>query len=163
KATRRARFGLNAGALMQFPATTLLLAINTAVFVGMVVGGGSIMGFNGEITKLWGGNVGPYTLSGEYWRLVTAGFLHANLLHSVLTMLCLWNLGQLPELLFGTSVTLAVYLLTGVGGSLLSVAIHPYVNEVGASGAIFGIAGAVLSGVKFGKVPLATIQKRQIF
>lgn len=163
RASTRARRRVSAGALLQFPATTLLMGINTAVFLGMILSSGELMGFGPQTTHLWGGNDGIYTLSGEYWRLVTAGFVHLNLLHFAMNMWCLWSLGQLSERLFGSSVTLAIYLLTGVGGALLSVGVHPLHGEVGASAAIFGIAGAVLSGIKFGNVPVASIQKRQIF
>ena len=165
RATRRARVGLSAGALLQFPATTLLVAINLAVFSGMLLGGGlgSIMGFGGDLLIRWGGNFGPLTLSGDYWRLVTAGFVHGSILHFALNMWCLWSLGQLSERLFGSSITVAVYMLTGVGGALLSVGWNPGRLEVGASGAVFGIAGAILSGIKFGKVSVSSAQRRQIF
>src|SRR5262249_19780900 len=95
--------------------------------------------------------------------LVTAGFVHANPLHFAMNMWVLWSLGQLSERLFGSSVTLAIYVLTGVGGAMLSVGLHPARLEVGASAAVFGIAGAILSGIKFGNVPLASVHKRQIF
>ncbi len=163
RATSRARRGLNAGTLMGSPATSLLIAINTAVFLGMVLTGGSPMGFSPDFTLHWGANSGPYTFSGEYWRLVTAGFVHGSLIHFALNMWCLWSLGRLSERLFGSSVTLAIYVLTGVGGAMLSIGVHPLRSEVGASAAVFGIAGAVLSGIKFGNVPIASIQKRQIF
>jgi rhomboid protease GluP len=165
RATSRARSTLNAGMIREFPATTFLVAINLGVFSGMLMGGGlgSIMGFHGDLLVRWGGNFGPLTLSGDYWRLVTAGFVHGGLIHFALNMWCLWSLGQLSERLFGSSVTLAVYLLTGVGGALLSVGWNPERLSVGASGAVFGIAGAILSGIKFGKVTVGSAQKRQIF
>jgi membrane associated rhomboid family serine protease len=163
RATSRARLRLNTGALMTSPATTLLIAINTAVFLGMILSGGSPMGFSGETTLRWGANVGPYTLSGDYWRLVTAGFVHHDFLHYALNMWCLWSLGQLSERLFGSAATLAIYVLTGVGGAMLSIGVDFTRSEVGASAAIFGIAGAVLSGIKFGNVPLASIHRRQLF
>jgi membrane associated rhomboid family serine protease len=163
RASSRAHRRLSAGVLLQFPATSLLIGINTAVFIGMILSGGSLMGFSPETTLRWGGNFGPYTLSGEYWRLITAGFIHVNLLHFAMNMWCLWSLGQLSERLFGSSVTLAIYVLTGVGGAMLSIGLNPLKSEVGASAAIFGIAGAILSGIKFGNVPVASIHKRQIF
>jgi membrane associated rhomboid family serine protease len=163
KATSRARRRLNAGVLLQFPATTFLIAINTAVFLSMVLSGGSPMGFSPDLSLHWGANSGPYTFSGDYWRLITAGFVHANLLHFAMNMWCLWSLGQLSERLFGSAVTLAVYVLTGVGGAMLSIGVHPLRSEVGASAAVFGIAGAILSGIKFGNVSIASIHKRQIF
>lgn len=63
---------------------------------------------------------------------------------------------------FGSWITFAVYMLTGVSGALLSTAVHPTHLEVGASGAVFGIAGAILSGIKFGNVAVSSFQKRQI-
>jgi len=163
RASSRARRRLSFGGMLQFPATTFLIAINTAVFLGMILGSGEIMGFSPQTTLQWGSNFGPFTLSGEYWRLVTASFIHANFIHFAMNMWCLWSLGQLSERLFGSSVTLAIYVLTGVGGAMLSIGLHPMRSEVGASAAVFGIAGAILSGIKFGKVPLASIHKRQIF
>lgn len=161
-ATSRARRGLSTGTMRDYPATTVLTAINVAVFAGMVLTGGAIMGFSGQDLVRWGGNYGPLTLSGDYWRLITAGFVHGNLMHIAFNMWALWSLGQLSEKLFGSWVTAAVYLLTGVGGSLLSSFMHPERLEIGASGAVFGIAGAILSGVKFGNVSLSSWQKRSI-
>jgi hypothetical protein len=77
-------------------------------------------------------------------------------------MWCLWSLGQLSERLFGSWITFAVYMLTGVSGALLSTAVHPTHLEIGASGAVFGIAGAILSGIKFGNVAVSSFQTRQI-
>ncbi len=164
RATRRARVGLNTGTLREFPATTLLVGLNVAVFVGMVLTGGFGGGMNFSTSQAiqWGGNASPLTLSGDYWRLITAGFVHGGLLHIAFNMWCLWSLGQLSERLFGSWITFAVYILTGVGGSLLSTAVHPLQTEVGASGAIFGIAGAIISGVKFGNVSVGSGQKRAI-
>jgi rhomboid protease GluP len=163
RANSRARLRLNAGALMGSPATTLLIGINTAVFLSMLLAGGSPMGFSPDLTLHWGANSGPYTFSGDYWRLLTASFVHGSLMHFALNMWCLWSLGQLSEKLFGSAATLAIYVLTGVGGAMLSIGVHPLRSEVGASAAVFGIAGAILSGIKFGNVPIASIQKRQIF
>ena len=153
---------MNTGTMRDYPATTTLVVINLAVFVWMIATSGAIMGFNGMELVRAGGNFGPYTLSGEYWRLVTTGFVHGNLLHLVFNVWCLWSLGQLSEKLFGSWITAAVYVLTGVGGAMLSIFMHPERLEIGASGAIFGIAGAVLSGVKFGNVSLSAWQKRSI-
>jgi rhomboid protease GluP len=161
-ATSRARRGMSTGTLRDYPATTALTAINLAVFVWMVLRGGSIMSFSGPDLIRAGGNFGPLTLSGEYWRLVTTGFVHGNLLHLAFNMWCLWSLGQLSEKLFGSWITAAVYLLTGVGGAMLSIFWNPGRLEIGASGAIFGIAGAILSGIKFGNVSISSWQKRSI-
>jgi rhomboid protease GluP len=155
-ATKRARTGLATGTMRDYPATAVLIAINLTIFAAMLVTGG----FGGLNLYKWGANYGPATLSGQYWRLVTAGFIHAGFLHVAFNMWCLWSLGQLCERLFGRWQTLVIYLLTGVGGSLLSIAYDPKRLEVGASGAIFGIAGAVLAGLKFGDVSISSWQRR---
>ena len=163
RATRRARVGMNTGTLREFPATTILTGINVLVFVLMVLAsGGSFWEFSGKMMYLFGGNFGPATLTGDYWRLVTTGFVHAGLLHIGFNMWCLWSLGQLSERLFGSWITFSVYMLTDVSGALLSTAVHPTHLEIGASGAVFGIAGAILSGIKFGNVAVSSFQKRQI-
>src|SRR5215472_15568610 len=146
-ATSRARRGLSTGTLWDYPATTVLVGVNIAVLAAMILTGlgTGIFGGNNPIVS-WGANFGPLTLSGEYWRLITAGFIHGSFGHIAFNMWALWSLGQLSEKLFGSWVTAAVYLLTGVGGALLSIFVHPLHSEVGASGAIFGMAGAILSG-----------------
>jgi rhomboid protease GluP len=75
-------------------------------------------------------------------------------------MWCLWNLGSLAESLYGRWTYAAIYLICGVGGSLGSVAWHPGSPSVGASGAIFGLAGALLAAFKLGEfsVPRAALQ-----
>lgn len=162
-ATSRARRGLSTGTFRDYPATTVLLGINIAVMVGMILTGGIGGAFSGrDPISYWGANIGVLTLTGEYWRLITAGFIHAGFLHIAFNMWCLWSLGQLSEKLFGSLITIGVYLLTGVGGALLSIYVHPGRSEVGASGAIFGLVGAVLSGVKFGTVSVPSWQKRSI-
>lgn len=161
-ATSRARRGMSTGTFRDYPATTVLTGINVAVFIGMVLTGGAIMGFSGADLIRWGGNFSPASLSGQYWRWVTAGFVHGNLMHIGFNMWCLWSLGQLSEKLFGSWITAAVYVLTGVGGAMLSSFWNPARLEIGASGAIFGIAGAILSGIKFGNVSLSSWQKRSI-
>jgi membrane associated rhomboid family serine protease len=158
-ATKRARRSMSAvGTMGQFPVTTALLAINTAVFVGMLFTGG----FSVANTMRWGANVGPLTVGGEYWRLVTAGFIHGGFFHFAFNMWCLWSLGRLAERLFGRWQTFVIYVLTGVGGSLLSIAYDPMRSEVGASGAIFGIAGALLAGLKFGDLDVSPGERKAV-
>src|SRR5260370_42276985 len=71
RATSRARRGLSTGTLRDFPATTALMAINLAVFAGMLLTGGGLMGFSGQQLVKWGGNFRPLTVCGEYWVLIT--------------------------------------------------------------------------------------------
>jgi len=155
-ATSRARRGMSTGTMRDYPVTALLMAINLTVFAGMLVTGG----FGSVNSFRWGANFGPLTLGGQYWRLVTANFVHGGFLHIAFNMWCLWSLGQLCERLFGRWQTFVIYLLTGVGGSMLSIAYEPQRWEVGASGAIFGLAGALLSGLKFGNLSVSEWQRR---
>jgi len=140
--------------MRDFPATTTLLAINLAVFIARFLPGLNVVG---RFV-----NFGPLTIGGEYWRLVTAGFLHEEFFHIAFNMWCLWSLGRLSERLFGKWQTFGIYLLTGVGGSLLSIAYDPMRAELGASGAIFGIAGALLAGLKFGNLAISATERRSI-
>lgn len=153
---------MTTGTMRDYPATTALIAINLAVFAGMVLTGAGFMDFDPRASYAWGGNYGPATLSGDYWRLVTAGFVHAGLFHFAINMWCLWSLGQLSERLFGKVQTVFIYLLTGVGGALLSIAHEPRHMEVGASGAVFGLAGALLAGVKFGNLSISAAERKSV-
>ena len=98
--TGRARRVATTGTLRDYPITTALLAINLTVFVGMVATGAGFLDFNPQACLRWGGNFGPWTLNGDWWRLVTAGFVHGGLLHIAFNMWCLFSLGQLSERLF---------------------------------------------------------------
>lgn len=128
----------------------------------MLLTGGSIFDPGWDSLIRWGGNFGPYTTGGEYWRLASAAFVHGGIIHILFNMWCLYSLGPLSERLFGKWQTICIYLLTGVGGSLLSIAYDPMRLSVGASGAIFGIAGALLAGLKFGNLSISAGQKRAI-
>ncbi len=92
----------------------------------------------------WGANAGALTSGGQWWRLLTSTFEHGGLLHIALNMWCLYNLGWLAELLFGRSRFTLLYLMCGIGGSLGSICWRGNGISVGASGAIFGIAGALI-------------------
>jgi membrane associated rhomboid family serine protease len=85
------------------------------------------------------------TDGGEYYRLLTAAFLHAGLLHLATNMLTLYIVGAPLERVLRTTRYLVVYLVSALGGSLLSLALSPaYTLGVGASGAIFGLFGALV-------------------
>lgn len=162
-ASKRARRFLYTGTFRDYPVTTLLMTINISIFIAMVVTDAGFFRLNGNALLRWGGNYGPYTTSGEYWRLVTACFLHGGIIHIGMNMWCLSSLGTLSERLFGRWQTLCIYLVTGVGGSLLSIAYLPTRFSVGASGALFGIAGAILVAVKQGDVPISAGQRKAIY
>ncbi len=132
--------------------TQLFFGINVAVFVGMLLSHVSPMSPNSGDLVAWGANLGSYTLTGDWWRLVASCFVHIGIIHLGFNMWCLWSLGELAERLYGHVTFACVYLLCGIGGSLGSVLWHssPIVSA-GASGAIFGIAGAVIASIKLGE------------
>ena len=108
----------------------------------------------------FGANYGPLTLSGDWWRLFTYMFLHGSLLHIGFNMWCLWDLGKLCESLYGRWTFLFIYLITGVAGGVASIGWNPGVWSVGASGAIFGLAGALIASFYLGEFSLPQIAIR---
>jgi rhomboid protease GluP len=131
--------------------TQVIFGINAAVFLGMALSGSTFMDFPVRELVQWGANAGALTLSGEWWRLLTNIFVHGGLIHIAFNMWCLWNLGQLCESLYGRWTYAAIYLICGLGASLASATLHPYIPSVGASGAIFGLAGALIAAFKLGE------------
>lgn len=126
-------------------ATPALAAINVVVFVAMVAAGVGIMrpSIDGLIT--WGANYGPRTTGGEWWRLLTSMFVHIGVIHVAMNMIGLWQIGLLVERLLGTRGFLLAYFVSGLCGSVASVAWNPFVVSAGASGAVFGIYGVLIA------------------
>ena len=122
--------------------THILFGANVAVYLAMAIGSGTVVNFPGQ-ALFFGANYGPYTLTGQWWRLLTYMFMHGGILHIAFNMWCLWDLGALCESLYGRVTYGAIYIITGAGAGLASVAWNPGVLSVGASGAIFGLAGAL--------------------
>lgn len=133
--------------------TSALIAVNVVVFAAMTVSGVSPVEPTTQDLLNWGASYGPYELATEWWRLFTAMFVHIGFLHILLNMYCLYSLGPLAERIFGRWRFLALYLLSGVGGDVASVALHPTIVAAGASGAIFGVAGALLPVLHFRQIP----------
>jgi membrane associated rhomboid family serine protease len=138
---RRLGTGLRAGAA---PATYALIAINVAAFVAELAGGGSagsIQGAGGSVIEHAGLNA-PTVADGDWWRIVTAGFLHAGVIHIALNMFALFILGSLLEPAIGTPRFLGVYFVALLAGSCGALLLDPNETTVGASGAIFGLMSA---------------------
>ncbi len=134
------------------PPTTLLVVwilcgLNVSFFLVTVASGVAFLSPTGEQLLPWGAEFGPLVLGGQWWRLVAAMFLHFGILHLAFNMWCLLQLGGVAEFLFGRVTFLAVYLLSGLGGGVLSLLVHPTIVSAGASGAIFGVAGATVAFV----------------
>jgi len=134
--------------------TQVIFGVNIAVFLATALASGSAMNISGEVSVHFGANYGKYTLSGEWWRLLTYMFLHGGAMHIFFNMWCLWDLGQLCESLYGRWTFAAIYLITGVAGGLASIGWNPGVLSVGASGAIFGLAGALIASFYLGEFSL---------
>ena len=117
----------------------------------MALASKSPMDFPGQIEVHFGANFGPYTLSGDWWRLFTYMFLHGGLMHIFFNMWCLWDLGALCESLYGRWTFGAIYVITGIAAGLASIGWNPSVLSVGASGAIFGLAGALIASFYLGE------------
>jgi rhomboid protease GluP len=123
-----------------------LLAVNVLVFVAMIVyGWAAYSDLNGtenmRVLIAFGAKVNQLVAAGEVWRLFTAMFLHIGVLHLLFNLYALNALGPLVEGYFGHLRFGAIYLVGGLFGSLASYAFSPY-PSAGASGAIFGLAGA---------------------
>src|SRR5258708_17824636 len=137
--------------------TQILLGANVMVFIATVLASGPSLDIPGQVRVHFGANFGPFTLSGQWWRLLTYMFLHGDLMHIAFNMWCLWDLGALCESLYGRSTFAAIYLITGIAAGLASVAWNPGVLSVGASGAIFGLAGALIASFALGEFSLPRV------
>jgi rhomboid protease GluP len=142
--------------------TVILVAINIVVYVVMVARG--VSPWWPEMNQLipWGVNYAPLTLADQPWRILTCNYVHVGLLHLALNMWCLWNLGHLAERIFGRWTFLATYTLCGIAGSLATLWWHPLGASAGASGAIFGLAGALITAIYLGKLPYSHAALRSL-
>ena len=136
-----------------FPVTIALIAASVLVFVVMVFRGVSVISPTSREAIAFGADFGPLTLNGQWWRLFTSMFVHFGFIHLGLNMWCLWNLGRAAEQLLGRFSYSLAYIASGIFGSIASVYWHPQSVGAGASGAIFGMAGVLVSFVSLKKTP----------
>lgn len=126
-------------------ATYVLIGLNVLAFIaGEATGGGLIQGAGGTIIADGALSNSSIAIGGEYWRLVTSGFLHAGLLHLAFNMYFLWFLGRLLEPAIGKVRFLAIYFTSLLCGSFGVLLTAPAGVTVGASGAVFGLMGAAV-------------------
>ena len=135
------------------PVTVAIVGLNVLVFALMVLSGVSPLEPRSAQLLRFGADFGPLTLGGEPWRVLTSNYVHIGLFHIFFNMWCLWNLGRLAERILGPWTYLLTYTVCGIAGSLASLWIHPIVIGAGASGAIFGLAGALITALYLGKLP----------
>lgn len=139
--------------------TYVLLVMNLLMFVFLEINGGST---NVETLITLGAKYNPSMIAGEWWRLMSSMFLHIGFLHLAMNMLALYYLGTAVERIYGSSRFLVIYFLAGIAGSLTSFTFSMNVSA-GASGAIFGLFGALLFfGIIHKKVFFQTIGRNII-
>jgi membrane associated rhomboid family serine protease len=142
QAVRRAQRSV---AGLEAPATVALVAVNVLVYLVTIYQGGAGLDSPGGKVAADGALQGAAVYDGDWYRLVTAMFLHAGVLHIAFNMLALYWLGTVVEQALGTWRFLLVYFVSGIAGSAGALLLTgPFAVTVGASGAIFGIMGSLL-------------------
>lgn len=121
--------------------TWLFLVANVAIFFAMEAAGGST---RTAVLVAFGANYAPFVAKGEYWRLLTANFLHIGVMHLAVNSYTLYVLGQEVEALFAHARFVVIYLLTGVSGAVFSFMMTQGLSA-GASTALFGLFGALVA------------------
>jgi rhomboid protease GluP len=136
--------------------TICLVAINVTVFAWMVASG---LNLGDEATLVaWGGNYGPATTNGEWWRLATSMFVHSGTLPLLINCVCLFQIGAIIERVVGRAAFGAVYVATGVLASAVSLAMDPVTVTAGASGAVLGLHGFLVACLVWAHLPGARVE-----
>ncbi len=130
--------------------TNILIAINAVIFIiptllSLFATTGPLSAFNYDSVFQFGAQYNPFITQGQYYRIFTAMFLHAGILHLGLNMLSLFFIGTAVEVFYGKWRYLTIYLLSGIVGGLVTYFVNPasQIPTIGASGAIFGVFGAL--------------------
>ncbi len=122
-------------------ATYSLIIINAIVFLLMTFSGGST---ETEVLLRFGAKESYLIMNGEYWRFITPIFLHIGFVHFAFNNLALYYLGKLTEKIYGSIRFITIYLVAGIFGNFISFLFAPSSIAAGASGAIYGLFGALL-------------------
>ncbi|MCQ2570265.1 MAG: rhomboid family intramembrane serine protease [Limosilactobacillus sp.] len=126
----------------QVPVTITLVGLMLIIYAGITLTGGSQ---NPYVLIHWGANYPPLLgQAQQWWRLLTAGFLHIGLTHLILNCLMLYYLGQQVEIILGKWRFLSIFLISVIWGNLLSACISPHTIAAGASTGIFGLLGTFI-------------------
>lgn len=121
----------------------VFIGINVVIWLLMTLAGGSE---DSRVLIQFGANYSPLVAQGEIWRLFTANFLHIGIVHLMFNSYALYVLGPEVEALFGSPRFIALYVLSGLSGSILSFGLHTGISlSAGASTAIFGLVGALVA------------------
>lgn len=124
--------------------TSALIIINIVIFLISVGISGNIIDIDSMTLLKMGAKYNPCINNGEVWRLLTAAFLHGGIMHLACNMYSLYVVGSQIEVIYGKFKYIIIYVLSAIGSSGLSYLMAPKSLSVGASGAIFGLLGAML-------------------
>lgn len=134
--------------------TSMILLVNFGLFAATAVyslrsGDGGWLGIDGRTLVYFGGKLREAVLMGQWWRLITAGFLHGGLLHILMNSWVLFDLGAQVEEVYGASRLIVFYIIATVAGFLASTFWSPAIS-IGASAGLFGLIGAMIAvGVRY--------------
>jgi rhomboid protease GluP len=127
------------------PVTPAIVGVNVALFLIMLAFGAGLTAPDSRVHLFFGANYGPLTWNGQEWRLLTAAFIHFGVIHLAFNMFALYNGGSLTERLFGSARFGVIYLLSALAGNVASGWWDASRMSAGASGAVFGVYGALLA------------------
>jgi rhomboid protease GluP len=125
------------------PVTAVVIGLNLTVYFLMLLAGVHPLSPTPQNLLDWGADFGPLTTGGQWWRMLTCIFLHIGFFHLLFNMWVLATVGPLVERLVGNIGFLVLYLVAGLAGSVASLWWNPGIISAGASGAIFGVLGAL--------------------
>jgi membrane associated rhomboid family serine protease len=126
-------------------ATYTLIGMNVLAFIGTLASGSSLGGSVGGNSVLEKAALnGPKIADGEWWRIITSGFLHYGVLHLAFNMYALYILGSMLEPAVGRLRFLLIYFVSLIAGSVGALILDPNALTAGASGAVFGLMGAAV-------------------
>ncbi len=130
--------------IKRYKLTYTIIILNSIVYLFSSFFSQSFIDMDMKTLVNMGALYGPYVVQeGEWWRLFTAMFLHGGMTHLLMNMFSLYIIGRGAEMYFEKNAYISIYLFSGLIGGLVSLFVHPGSVGVGASGAIFGVFGAL--------------------
>jgi len=150
-------------AFARYPLTYGIIVLNLFFYLISIVLSGNIVDINLQTLVDMGALYGPLVvLQSQWWRLLSAIFLHGGMTHILMNMFSLYLIGRGMELYFSKAAYITIYLFSGFIGGIASLYMHPQSVGIGASGAIFGVFGALGGFFLAHKDRIATERGRQI-
>jgi len=132
------------GEFNRYKLTYIIIILNIAIYIVSALLSGGIIDMDLKVLVHMGALFGPViVLDSQWWRLFTAMFLHGGMTHLLLNMVSLYLIGRAAQMYFDTKSYVSIYIFSGLIGGLVSLYMHPISVGVGASGAIFGVFGAL--------------------